>query len=67
MQTVRKGSFVEISTAFTKSSKLKSLENLNQEPATHHKDSACSERALAYKIPVSLAQLARQLDRANML
>jgi len=64
MQTVRKGSFVEISTAFTKSSKLKSLENLNQEPATHQKASACSERALAYKIPAARAQL---LDRANML
>ena len=27
----------------------------------------CSERALAYKIPAALAQLARLLDRTNML
>jgi DNA-directed RNA polymerase specialized sigma24 family protein len=27
----------------------------------------CSERALAYKIPAALAQLAKLLDRANML
>ena len=64
MQTVRKGSLVEISTASTKSSKFKSLENQNQEPATHHNDSACSERALAFKFPAALAQL---LDSANML
>ncbi len=27
----------------------------------------CSERAVSYKIPASLAQLARLLDRASML
>jgi len=64
MQTIRKGSLVEIPSAFTKSSKLKSLENQNHEPATHQKDSASSERAVAYKFPAALAQL---LDSANML
>jgi hypothetical protein len=53
IQTLRKGPPVEISTTFSESSKLKSTENLNQEPATHQKDSAGVE-ALASHTPLGI-------------